>query len=142
MKIVVDASVLVAVIANEPEKDALIELTRGAELIVPNSIHWEIGNALSGMLKRRRITLVQTKNALDVYQEIEVRFVEVELAEALSIADELGIYAYDAYVIRCALKYGAPLITLDQALITHARRKNAQVMEVTHDSPSSHETQT
>ncbi len=52
MDIVLDTSVIIAVIANEPEKRVLIRLTKGAELIAPQSVHWEIGNAFSAMLKR------------------------------------------------------------------------------------------
>ena len=35
MKYVVDASVIIAVIANEIQKDRLIEITRGADLFIP-----------------------------------------------------------------------------------------------------------
>jgi len=52
MDIVVDTSVLIAVIANEPEKDRLIRQTTGADLLAPPSCHWEIGNAFSAMLRR------------------------------------------------------------------------------------------
>ena len=57
MKFVVDASVIIAVIANEPEKEQLIEITKGADLLAPSSIHWEIGNTFSAMIKRRRVSL-------------------------------------------------------------------------------------
>ena len=36
MDVVVDASVIIAVIANEPEKEALIRLTAGTQLIAPD----------------------------------------------------------------------------------------------------------
>jgi predicted nucleic acid-binding protein len=42
----------------------------------------------------------------------------------------LGIYAYDAYLIRCGLKYTAPLISLDQGLVEAARRMGVNVVEV------------
>ncbi len=64
MKIVVDTSVIVAVIANEPEKTALIEMTRGSELVAPHSVHWEIGNAFSAMLRRKRLTSGEATRAL------------------------------------------------------------------------------
>jgi predicted nucleic acid-binding protein len=38
------------------------------------------------------------------------------LESALEIAEESGIYAYDAYVIACAEKYRCPLLTLDRGL--------------------------
>ncbi len=51
MTLVVDTSVILAVVLNEPSKAALIQLTIGAELLVPASSHGEIDNALSAMFK-------------------------------------------------------------------------------------------
>lgn len=130
MDIVVDTSVIIAVIANEPEKEALVELTKGANLIAPHSVHWEIGNAFSAMLKRERIRVEQAIQAMRLYQQIPIRFVDVELEESLKIADTLGIYAYDAYLIRCALKYKSPLISLDRKLANAAKEMKARVIEV------------
>jgi len=130
MEIIVDASVLIAVIANEEQKPILIQMTREADLIAPASIHWEIGNAFSAMLKRQRITLEQARQAIEIYQQIPLRFVEVELADALALAAELSIYAYDAYLLRCAAKYRAPLLTLDAQLVRLARQKGIAILEV------------
>jgi predicted nucleic acid-binding protein len=130
MDIVVDTSVVIAVIANEPVKEALAELTTGADLIAPHSVHWEIGNALSAMLRRERIKIEQAIQAVQIYQQIPIRFVNVELEETLKIAAALGIYAYDAYLIRCALKYKSPLISLDRGLIGAAKEMQARVIEV------------
>jgi predicted nucleic acid-binding protein len=131
MEIVVDASVLIAVITNEPGKQKLIDITREAELIAPLSVHWEIGNAFSAMLKRQRVTLEQAAEALENYLQIPVRFVEVELIDSLAIADELNLYAYDAYLLRCAAKYRSPLLSLDKKLILSAKNKKIPVLEVT-----------
>ena len=130
MDIVVDTSVIIAVIANEPEREALVELTTGADLIAPRSVHGEIGNAFSAMLRRERIKVEQAIQAVKLYQRIPIRFVDVELEESLQIADTLGIYAYDAYLIRCALKYKSPLISLDRKLVSAAKRMKARVIEV------------
>jgi predicted nucleic acid-binding protein len=130
MEIVVDASVLIAVIVNETEKERLATMTQEAELIAPMSVHWEIGNAFSSLLKRRRVTLEQTMQAIDMYLEIPVRFVEVELANSLELANALGIYAYDAYLFRCAEKYRLPLLTLDKRLVRAAKNKGISVLEV------------
>jgi predicted nucleic acid-binding protein len=130
MDIVVDTSVVIAVIANESVKETLVELTTGADLIAPHSVHWEIGNALSAMLRRGRIAVEQAIKAVQVYRQIPLRFVDVELQETLRIADAQGIYAYDAYLIRCAERYKAPLISLDRNLIVAAREMGARVIEV------------
>jgi predicted nucleic acid-binding protein len=129
--IVIDTSVIIAVIANEPEKPALITLTSGANLLAPASVPWEIGNAFSAMLKRKRITIAQAQQALKAYQQISIRFIEVELSEALLLADQLGIYAYDAYILRCALSLRYPMLTLDQGLREAAQRADVKVLEVT-----------
>jgi len=130
MEVVVDASVLIAVITNEDEKEKLIKVTNEAELIAPLSVHWEIGNAFSSLLKRRRITLEEALQAVEVYLQIPVRFVEVEITESLELAHELDLYAYDAYLLRCAAKYRLPLLTLDRKLTQAAKAKKVQVLEV------------
>ncbi len=130
MGIIVDASVIIAVIVNEPQKDKLVACTQGMDLIAPSSIHWEIGNAFSAMLKRGRVTLHQAIQAIELYRRIPVRFVQVELEETLKLVAELNIYAYDAYLLRCALKYNLPLLSLDKTLVRVARAKGAQIIEV------------
>ena len=131
MDMVVDASVIIAVIANEPERDTLVELTRAADLMAPHSVHWEIGNAFSAMLRRERITLASALKAFEIYRRIPIRFVDVELEESLEIVHVLGSYACDAYLIRCALKYRSPLISLDRNLVESAKQMKAAVIEVT-----------
>jgi predicted nucleic acid-binding protein len=130
MEIVVDASAIIAVIANEPDKEKLIQITRGADLLAPASIHWEIGNAFSAMIKRERIKLDQALNALEIYNRIPIRYTQVELEETLPIVAEHEIYAYDAYLIRCAIKYNACLLTLDQKLAQIAQKMNIRIIEV------------
>jgi predicted nucleic acid-binding protein len=130
MEVIVDASVLIAVVTNEQEKGKLVEMTGDAELVAPLSVHWEIGNAFSSLLKRKRMTLEEALQAVDSYLQIPVRYVDVELAESLELSNELGLYAYDAYLLCSALKYRLPLITLNGRLIRAARHKKIQVLEV------------
>ncbi len=130
-QIVADASVLIAVASRESEKERLIELTQYANLIAPYSVHWEIGNAFSAMLKRSRISIEDAIQAIGVYQNIPIRFVHIELMDALKIAHSLDIYAYEAYLIRCAIKYKSPLLSLDKKLLNQAKFAKAQVIEVT-----------
>jgi predicted nucleic acid-binding protein len=130
MEVVVDASVLIAVITNEEEKEKMVGMTNEAELIAPLSVHWEIGNAFSSLLKRKRITIDEALLAIEIYLQIPVRFVEVELIDSLELANEFGIYAYDAYLLRCAEKYRLPLLTLDNRLVQVAKDRKIQVLEV------------
>jgi predicted nucleic acid-binding protein len=82
------------------------------------------------MFKRKRISLEEALTAIDIYKQIPVRFIEIELEESLRIAHQLNIYAYDAYVLRCAQKQKAPLLSLDKALLKLAEGLKLQVIEV------------
>ncbi len=130
MDMMVDASVIIAVIANEPEKVEIIALTEGGNVFAPRSVHWEIGNAFSAMLKRNRITLEQTQQAIQVYKTIPIRYVDIELETALEVAAQLNIYAYDAYLIQAAKQYNLPLITLDKRLVVYAEQKGVKAIKV------------
>ena len=131
MALVVDTSVILAVVLNEPTKAELIRLTTGAELIAPLSLHWEIGNTLSAMLKRKRITEAEGQQALVEYQKVPIRFRDVPLDEAIQVAAQHLIYAYDAYFIVCARNQSNALITLDSGLQTAARAAHISLVEVT-----------
>jgi predicted nucleic acid-binding protein len=131
MALVVDTSVILAVVLNESTKATLIQLTTSAELIAPLSLHWEIGNALSAMIKRKRITPAEAQHALVEYQKIPIRFLDVPLDATLQIVADHLIYAYDAYFIVCARNHSSPLITLDSGLQTVARAAHISLVEVT-----------
>jgi predicted nucleic acid-binding protein len=130
MRLAVDTSVIIAVIGNEPEKSALIAATRGYQLVAPRSLPWELGNAFSAMLKRSRITLQQAEAALEVYQQVPIDLVDVDLKQALQLAHRLHIYAYDAYLIACALEQHCDLVTLDGGLSYAAKAAGVTVLEV------------
>jgi predicted nucleic acid-binding protein len=103
---------------------------KDATIVAPPSIDWEVGNAFSAMLKRSRITLEQAIEAIEVYQEISLEIVEIDLKEAVRLAGKHNIYAYDAYILRCAIEHDLPLISLDQNMIDIAAQEGIQVIKV------------
>jgi predicted nucleic acid-binding protein len=130
MNLAVDTSVIIAVLVNEPVKKKLITLTQDFQLIAPLSICWEVGNAFSAMLKRKRIEIAKVIRAIQIYDLIPITFIDLELEESLLIADKLSIYAYDAYLIACALKKHCPLLSLDNDLIKSAKALGVKVLEI------------
>ena len=130
MEIVIDTSALLAVIGEQAEKTELVRLTRGATLVAPSSVHWEVGNALSAMFKRKAIGLNEALRLLEAYAAIPIRLSDVALKQAVELAARLNVYAYDAYVIACAQSQKAPLLTLDGGLRTRAREWKLSVLEV------------
>ena len=129
-KIVIDTSAVMATILDEPERARLVELSRGADLLAPGSQRWELGNAFSALFRKKRLDLPRALAAVRVYETIPIQYVDVELAKALNTADTLGIYAYDAYMIVCAIDHKAPLLTLDRSLRRRAENLNVAVLEV------------
>lgn len=130
MLVVIDTSAIMAVITNERHKSALIEATRGADLVAPASVHWEIGNAFSSMLKRQRVSRRDCTACLEVYRHIPIRFYSPALDDALSLSEAWNIYAYDAYVLCCAQQVRGSLLTLDRGIIQIAKRIGVGLLEV------------
>ena len=55
--------------------------------------------------------------AIEVYERIPIRYTEVSLSGALQLVERFSIYAYDAYVLQCAQRFGTPLLSLDNRLV-------------------------
>jgi len=130
MEIVIDTSALISVIVGEPERERIIELTKGNILIGPGSIPWEIGNAFSAMFKQNRLTFAEAEKGISIFQSIPLRYVEPDFVKALKLSKQGNIYAYDAYFLDCAIRHKAPLLTLDRKLLTSAQNLNVEILEV------------
>ena len=130
MDIVIDASAILAVIVAEPERDRVVEMVAGHSLVGPGSIPWEIGNAFSSMLKQRRLSLKDAQRGLSIFQSVPIRYLAVDLENAVSIAHANNMYAYDAYFLDCAARHAAPLLTLDRPLKRAAGKIGVHVLEV------------
>jgi len=126
-KIVIDTSAIIAVIVGESQRERIIQLTENKQLVAPHSLHWEIGNAFSAFFKRKRITLEQAIEAIHLYQQIPIEFVEPNLVDTLKIAAKFNIYAYDAYLLTTALTTKLPLLTLDKQLNELAKQLNIEI---------------
>lgn len=116
MEVVTDASALLAVVLDEPERGSIIDATEGASLIAPLALPFEIGNALIAMRKRKQIEEEVILPAWRATQRIPVQLVPVEVEAALTLALTHGIYAYDAYYLHCSLSHRRPLVTLDRKM--------------------------
>jgi len=130
MEIVVDTSVIIAVLVREPHRAALVRATASADLLAPPSVHWEVGNAFSAMFKRRRLTLRAARLALEAYRQIPIRFSEIDLDRALEVAQNFDLYAYDAYVLVCAMQHHCALLSLDHGLVAAAARAGIKILEI------------
>ena len=92
MKIVAATNTFIAVALNEPEKDMIIRLTEGYDLIAPEVLPFEIGNALTAMMKRNALEADEVILAWDMVQHIQVDLRRIDIRAALNIATQYNIY--------------------------------------------------
>lgn len=130
MDLVVDTSSLLAVLLEEPERDALIRLTTGATVCIPPSVPWEIGNALSALVRWRRLTRAQARRVVRSFEAIPVDAVGIDLERAVDLAAAHALYAYDGYLLEAARVRRAPLVTLDRPLRAAAERIGLSIVEL------------
>jgi predicted nucleic acid-binding protein len=74
------------------------------------------------------VTSEQAQACILAYQQIPLTKIEVELATAVELANRFQMYAYDAYLLTCALAQRTPLLTLDRALMAAAKQLNIEVL--------------
>ncbi len=129
MDIISDTNIFLAVVLNEPERDNIIQLTSKANAISPEILPYEIGNALTAMVKRKKLTPTEALSALEAVNSISVRLVAVNILKSLEIALEFKLYAYDAYFLQCAKHLSCPLLTLDKRMKKVAHDLNIEVVE-------------
>ncbi len=129
MDVVADTNIFLAVALNEPEKDRVVRLTVGASIMAPEILPYEIGNALSAMVKRQKLTGAEALVVEEITGRIPVRLVGVDVGASLQMAVEQGIYACDAYFLQCARMYSYPLLTLDQRMRQIAIQLGIKILE-------------
>lgn len=129
MKIIADTNTFIAVALNEPEKDRVIQLTEGHDLIAPDVLPFEIGNALTAMMKKNSLKKEDVASAWEVVQQIPVDLRRTNIKSALRIAIKFNIYAYDAYFLECAENLRSPVLTLDIGMKRVAREIGITILE-------------
>ncbi|MBI3693646.1 MAG: type II toxin-antitoxin system VapC family toxin [Acidobacteria bacterium] len=128
--LVIDTSAVLAVLLDEPSRSALISATKGCGLVGAPSLPSEVGNALIAGFRRRRLSVEAVFKAWAGYQTVRVRLAEIDVRNALEIAVELGLYAYDAYVLETARAERLPLLTLDGGVARAAHHLGLKLAEV------------
>lgn len=129
MKIIADTNTFIAVALNEPEKDKIIQLTEGHDLIAPDVLPFEIGNALTAMMKKNALKKEEVESAWEIIHQIQVDLRHTNIKSALSIAIKYNLYAYDAYFLECAYNLRSLLLTLDIGMQKVAREMGITILE-------------
>ena len=128
--VVIVTSAILAVLLDEPEKGAVVEATMGCTLCAPASIRWEVGNAATAGVKKRRLTPARARQLVRDFEQVTIRELAVDLERAVDLALELGLYAYDAYILDAARSSGYPLLALDGTVKRSARKIGLPIVEL------------
>ena len=118
--LVVDCSLLAAVLFDEPERDEALDHMAGRELFAPHLLDFEIASVA---LKKSRQGLAEVAAcALADYAVLSLKQEPVDLAAQVALALRYGLSTYDAAYLWLAAEIKAPLATLDRRLGEAAQR--------------------
>ena len=115
--LVVDASALIAALVLEDQRgEAAAARMRGASLVAPDIVGYEVMNSLRRRRAAGRLSVREAERALDDWQRLGV-----ELWPLQSFADRVwemtgSITVYDAAYVALAERLGARLLTGDRKL--------------------------
>lgn len=128
--IVIDTSAILAVLLAEPAKQAVVDATMGTVVCAPASLRWELGNAATAGVKRRRLTPERARQLIIDFEQVTIRELAVDVGRAVDLGLELGIYAYDAYILEASRASGFPLLALDGPIRRNARKLGLSLVEL------------
>lgn len=120
--IVVDASVLSALIFREPRAQEAAALIQQSGLYAPRLLAYEIVNVAQKKVLRNQTDPATALQDLASGFALDIRLVEPDYTAVLALALETGLTTYDAAYLQVARALGAELVTFDERLRTVARR--------------------
>jgi predicted nucleic acid-binding protein len=133
-ELVVDASVALAWCFPDEASayaDGVLVALKGQTLVVPAVWGLEIANALVVGERRKRLKQAEILRFIGLLKGLAILQDGGEFTEALDnvlpLARHYGLSAYDAAYLELAIRYGAPLATVDGDLQKVARRAGIQI---------------
>ena len=118
--IVVDCSLLAAVLFNEPSQDQALTLLSGKSLHAPNLIDHEI---ISVAVKKSAAKVDDlVRRGLDGFRKLRLTRHSIDPQAQFELALSENISAYDAAYLQLAVSLNAPLATYDRVLASAARK--------------------
>jgi predicted nucleic acid-binding protein len=115
---VVDASAVIAVLLDEPERLAVEPLLARQNLIAPTLLPFEITNVCATNALRFPDKEARYADALADFFGWSIALHDVDLVGAFVLARRYGLTAYDASYLWLSRELGLELVTLDAALLS------------------------
>jgi len=131
VRIVVDASVAVKWVLNEPRTEAALAL-RDEQLIAPALWLSEAANALWRHVRLAEMTSDEAFTRMDELENAPVASFAIEphVARALEIATQINHPVYDCFYLALALREGIMLVTDDRRFAAAAATRPELAVQV------------
>ncbi|MBI4456363.1 MAG: type II toxin-antitoxin system VapC family toxin [Acidobacteria bacterium] len=113
---VIDSSALSAILFGEPGAEELAERMQGCSLIAPLLLRFEIASVCLKKLRRYPKQQEGFLTAFQIFLQMEILHVEVDLEESIALAQRADLTLYDASYLWLARELGVELISLDEKL--------------------------
>lgn len=123
MRVVADASALVALAFQEPGFESIAARLEGATVCAPDLLRFELANVAVTKARKTPARAGQIFAALDTALDarVGIQWHAVNVADVAVLAHLTGLTAYDAAYLWLAGWLEADLVTLDKRLMAAAR---------------------
>lgn len=121
LPVVVDSSMLCAVLFDEPERSDALNRLSGRHLLAPRLLDHEV---VQVAVKKRRqgMPAAVVDRALADYADQDIELLPTDAVAQYALAQQYGLSGYDAAYLWLAAELKAPLVTFDRKLADAATR--------------------
>ena len=113
---VADASVVAAMLFQEPQAQEAVALLKGAQLYEPTLLPYELASVARKKILRYPEQREALLEALELGLRMDIRWVEVDHSAVVALALDTGLTTCDAAYLSVARLVGGPLLTFDATL--------------------------
>ena len=129
MRLVVDASVAVKWLFPEVDEEAAKRVLKSArEILAPDLIWAEVGNAALKKISRKEVSVDEAAVVMREFQNYPLQITESKtlVDTALVVAHDIGLSLYDALYLSLSYDRDCSLVTADRKLYDRVRQAYPQ----------------
>jgi len=113
---VVDSSVTAALVFAEDNREEVVELLKGRQLLAPSLIVFELVSIASKKCALGLLTPSQALTSFEEFREFDVGLHDVYMPACLRVSLDHRLSAYDASYLHLSRAFGLELLTFDRRL--------------------------
>lgn len=124
----IDASCVLSFLLNQDGSENVVSIVGENQLVAPSCLTFEIGNAISKLIKRKLISVYEGVSVFHEFARIPIRLIEPDIPNSIVIAGESESYAYDCYYLNIASQMILPLFTYDDKMKETAEKRGIKCL--------------